>query len=625
MKARMSRYHFLGIVFGIGLAALLLDGLFFERLAFAPANRTSWDSHPWYNFEDQYRRLLKQRKAVPADHDYVLVVGSSIAKYSIQKQELEAAFRKITANRGRGITVELFSHAAMLPTDLSFYVNRIRALRPDLVVYLTGPADLDLERYAPPYEIAGVGTPSRPGFDDRAARVFVANRHPMRVFYPRAFAQHARADLDLEQYLRLSFHHSFYALRFQDAWRDPFAFNLKAGLLKKTGKPIVSYLNYQGVSIPEGLWREGHTISQFSFSLREFRAAHRQAGAPAVSDDPELVRLEIPGLLAGVPDFHLKIFATPSMQSPGVPQTEPTRYDPSGRGWQNVPLPPALSSIDLTAATTDDVWITIQLSHVGASVVLPDASPVIAVRENVLLPAAKNSPGFPGFPEYPGEFQDLDSDRTQLTRRLTVGRGLRLPGNFGRKRLPVNQAYVRLPAWEDWRVQGMNEAQYRADFAGRIEPTDWREPQHLAFRQLNQIRLAKYFTNWYDFQPHIQQVQDLTRFARAVTAPDPEGDARAFGARLLIVNNPENPLTLAAYENNAWYRGYVEYMQGLTAATGAPDHTNNDIHFADHRRRLPMNRFLDTHHLTYGGLQEMAPLYAAGIARALKSDQPDPL
>lgn len=638
-NARGGRRRFLGILAGIVLATLFLDGLVFGHLVFAPTNRTSWDSFPWYNFEMQYRRLLRERDAVPADHRYVLVVGSSIAKYSVQKRELEAALNG-------DVTVGVFSHAAMLPTDLSFYVDRIRSLRPDLVVYLTGPADLDLERYAPPTEITGAGSAARPGYDNAAAKTFVANRHPMRVFYPRDFARRAVLEdpdsaIPLEQALRLGFRESLYSLRFEDAWWDPLVFNLKAGSrLQSPGAPVRSYLNYLGVPVPEGLWREGHTISQFSFSLRRHRAAF---GSDARAR--ESIFVQIPGALSGVPGFHLKIFTSFVGGLPVQSERAATRFEPERGGWQAVPLPEVLADLELAPDSAADAIITVQLSHVMASVLRPDAPPVLAVREAPLLPGdadfaryaaalAENSHHEQDRAMAPDRmelelYRDAAIDRSSLAKRLTIGRGLRLPGNFGIERLPAGQAYKRRPAWEDWRLAAMNEAQYRADFAARIEPVDWREPRHLAFRQLNQIRLAKYYTNWYRFQPELQQLQDLARFARDVTAvrgqapiaasmttPDETTttDARAHRSRLLLVNNPENPLTLAAYDDNRWYRDYLEHMRGLASAGGP------SLSFADHRRRLPANQFLDTHHLSYGGLQAMAPVYAADILRALDDE-----
>ncbi|MEQ9364648.1 MAG: hypothetical protein RIF32_10410, partial [Leptospirales bacterium] len=407
-------------------------------------------------------------------------------------------------------------------------------------------------------------------------------------------------------------------------------------------------------------WREGHSISQFTFALRDQRAASTGSTAALATGQVDRIRLQIPGALAGVSGFHLKIFTTRPGRSAHA-ERRAIRFTPSRGGWQDVALPPELAAIDLSSKNAADVWITIQLSHVLASVPSPGAPPVLAVREAALLPGDGGFPTAAVLNSNQDRTATADQDPSALARRLTIGRGLRLtigrglrlPGNFGRDRLPVDQAYLRRPAWEDWRLEAMNEAEYSRDFAARIEPENWREPRHLAFRQLNQIRLAKYNTNWYEFRPHIQQVRDLERFARALIAGAEarpcvdrsqqnqargacggavyrEGQSEASKPRLLIINNPENPLTLAAYEDNAWYRGYVAHLRrlteneirapddgGSTPGSAAGSGPSRGVYFADHRRRLPANLFLDTHHLTYGGLRAMAPVYAAEIERVL--------
>ena len=253
---------------------------------------------------------------------------------------------------------------------------------------------------------------------------------------------------------------------------------------------------------------------------------------------------------------------------------------------------------EFAGLTGDDLYISVRLSHVQA---VPESieRPVLVADDfaRTLAPLCVSD-----------ACAQMPRDAVALSRALTVGRGLRLPADFGRARLPVDEAYVRYPAWEDLRLAAMtDEASYRADFLARIEPSDWRAPQHIAFRQLNQVRLAKYFTNWYEFDGGIQQAADLRRFAQQLTGQDGQTE----NPQLLILNNPENPLTLAAYENNDWYRGYIRFLSSL-----AQD-SQGRLFFADHRSQLPANAFLDTHHLTYDGMRTMAPVYARRIAEVL--------
>lgn len=60
-------------------------------------------------------------------------------------------------------------------------------------------------------------------------------------------------------------------------------------------------------------------------------------------------------------------------------------------------------------------------------------------------------------------------------------------------------------------------------------------------------------------------------------------------APVLLVNVPENPLSLARYGNSAWYSGYMSFLKGTAAC------------FSDESRLLGARYFYDTHHLSYDG------------------------
>jgi len=94
-------------------------------------------------------------------------------------------------------------------------------------------------------------------------------------------------------------------------------------------------------------------------------------------------------------------------------------------------------------------------------------------------------------------------------------------------------------------------------------------------------------------------VQGLARFVRAL---------RARGVRVVVVNAPENPLTLAKYSESGYYAGYLAFLREL----GGPD-------FLDASRLLPMQMFYDYHHLTHGGAAKMTALLE-GFLRG--KDQP---
>ncbi len=566
--------RFLGTICLIVAAVFAVDRAIYDALIFAPAHRGGWESFFWYTFE-YHARQLQSRRSENEGRPYILVVGSSISRYSVQQRQLE---RELRERHGLNARVEFFMHAAMVPTDLRYYAPRIRELRPDLVVYLTGPADLDLERYAAPYELSG----AEDGYIDRSAERFMAHRHPLLLFYPAAYARdhYGSRYVDFERFLSLNGRGLFAALRFRDEWWDPVYFNL----MRAGAAPLTRYLNYQGIPVPEGTWREGNSIGCFTFPM----SAVRRAGE---------LNLQVTKPLFAAGDFRIDFydlgdFATAAAQHEHLsdfedawrpdwvhdrdnvelksaalfpaklpkcapPAGEPVyTFTPKRAGWRSVPLPESL---------TEDRVIFARLNYVE------DIRSGKAVRVD-----APNDDRRPG-------------------------RGVRLPGNFGLASLPVDQHFVRRPAWEDRRLSLMNADRYAEDFQARIHPADWEAPEHLAFLQLNRIRLAKYLTNFHGFS-EIYEVRDLRKFVEGLSDD----------TRVLVVNNPENPLALLAYDDNGWYRGYQEYMREWAASSGGR------VRFADVHRALPANRFLDTHHLSYDGMLEMTPVYAELMAGALR-------
>ncbi|MCB1175140.1 MAG: hypothetical protein KDK39_16315, partial [Leptospiraceae bacterium] len=128
-----------------GVLVLGLDRLVYNKLIFLPANHSGWDSYRWFNFESNYRHLQQWRQRHPTDK-LVLFMGSSIARYATQIHISQALLNR------EDVKIGGFMHAAMMPVDMVGYLPRLRQLRPDLIVYLTNPADLDLERYTQPWQ-----------------------------------------------------------------------------------------------------------------------------------------------------------------------------------------------------------------------------------------------------------------------------------------------------------------------------------------------------------------------------------------------------------------------------------------------------------------------------------------
>ncbi len=518
------------------LAVGLLDRLVYNRLVFLPKPAVGWDQFPWYVFEYHLKKLESARDPRPL----VLIVGSSIAKYSVQKEGLEAEL----AARGTQARVEMVVHASMMPGDLRHYLPRLLALKPSAIVYITNPADLDLERYLHPWE---AGSP----YSDWAFRTFMALRHPMLLFYPSEFAWEQRGFLDFQEQIRLHLRGQSFALRFKSEWYDPLLFTFRAHR-----GDVKSYLNYQGIPIREGIWREGRTGGCFSLprSVLEKR--------------PLLVQTS--NALFDEPTFRVSIFsaAPPEKPAPG-PAAAPSspslcgegktaravgQVRPSAAGWRALPIP--------TLPAGD--WFTFVLSHVED-------------EEGKVLPVRAGDPAHRGF-------------------------GLRLPGHLGLESPPTNDYLVRRPSLEDVRLAALSDSEYEQDFHRRVHPDDWARPERGALHQFNRLRLAKLMLHWRAFEtiPPVREVESI-----AAALPP--------AVRLLIVNNPENPLTKESYDGSHWYAGYLDFFQKLERRP--------NIRFYDLRNSLPMQHFSDAHHLTYPGLLRMQSEYARIVAQSLARGQ----
>ncbi|MBE7440699.1 MAG: hypothetical protein HS115_19805 [Spirochaetales bacterium] len=63
-------------------------------------------------------------------------------------------------------------------------------------------------------------------------------------------------------------------------------------------------------------------------------------------------------------------------------------------------------------------------------------------------------------------------------------------------------------------------------------------------------------------------------------------------APVLVINVPENPLSLAAYGSSRWYSGFVDFLREGASC------------FADESQFLEARYFYDTHHLSYDGARK---------------------
>lgn len=496
------RFRSLMVALIIPVAVVVCDRLLFDRVLFSLSNPSGWDSFRWYNFESVFRDVERRRSS--DTRPLIIAVGSSIAQYSILPREMEN-------HLGGKYHVELISHAAMLPTDLLNYRKRIAALKPAAVVWTTNPVDLDLERLTPIWE-AG------PYRSQRTERNFVSRRIPARLYYPDSIMREPEIGAELTS--AYAVRTALYSARYpRDEWL-PFV-----QFVSDWNGPLKSYLNYQGIPIAGGIFREGFTGACFGLGEEvtgkeiwmEFPSALYSAG----------VRLVVRPLRGG------EIATCDSFSG--------TEMAPSRAGWQQITLPPGK--------------LEIRLTHV-----LVEGS----VKEMQSGPA----------------FQ---------------GRGVRLPGNLGRREPATQEVYLRRPNLEEARFESMSERELIQDYENRMNPPDWRLRPPLV--NMGTIRLSKTLVGYAGFV-ETRQMADMKHFITDLAADVP----------VLIVNQAEHPLSLDEYVWSQWYADYVGFIQAMKSSRVSV----LDLHDA-----LPMRELGDPHHLTFHGARHVQPMMADALLKLL--------
>lgn len=296
MKAR----RIAAFIFVLAAGTAILDRLLFNFALFAIPNPSGWDSFRWINFEYHFRRA---ERAAREDHrPLVLFVGSSVAQYSYGKETMEKLL-------GPDFRVDLLSHAAMMPTDLLHYRRRILAMRPAVIVYPVNTVDFDIERLTPPWE-AG------PLRSRKMEESYLSLRLPARMYYP---GSAARFESPPSNRSGLLLREALYSLRYpRDQWL-PFA---QFVLAWDTAGGMRSYLNYQGLPVEGGLFREGYTGRCFSFPASHFPDGRLHMETPA-----ELAAAGLAVTIGKAPDQ-------------GACPVSGVKFRASRTGWGSIPLPP---------------------------------------------------------------------------------------------------------------------------------------------------------------------------------------------------------------------------------------------------------------------------------------------
>jgi hypothetical protein len=179
--------------------------------------------------------------------------------------------------------------------------------------------------------------------------------------------------------------------------------------------------------------------------------------------------------------------------------------------------------------------------------------------------------------------------------------GVRLTQTFGLDLPAQNSQYNREERTEDLRYIGMSDSEYEEYFYFRLLADFHLRP---GIRYLVELANSKKKLANEDFAPilHFYYLKLISEEFAAKKIP------------LLIINNPENPISLDWYKNSNWYNGYLAYLSSLN---------NAFVGFIDLKENLPMQDFSDYHHFTYPGMVKMNHIYTQEIVKfsALKNEQ----
>lgn len=234
-------------IFGIVFAFLIflkgLDYLLMEKLYFLFPNEMEWDSSPWYNFLDYTKKI-----EFGEEETGVLAVGSSIALYSV--------LPSVINEKNEDFRLDLYSHVAMAPTDVHYYLDDIISKNPKLVVYVFNPADFQMEFVDLDKEKK---EEKEAQFDSGEWLRHFSWRHPARLIYPFAFAWDYFGDLRKNEIYRLWGKGFLYTNRYREFFWDPMD-----AYIERHYRRGRSYHIYTGSVPEEGIWQHGWTGKKFS-------------------------------------------------------------------------------------------------------------------------------------------------------------------------------------------------------------------------------------------------------------------------------------------------------------------------------------------------------------------------
>lgn len=177
--------------------------------------------------------------------------------------------------------------------------------------------------------------------------------------------------------------------------------------------------------------------------------------------------------------------------------------------------------------------------------------------------------------------------------------GVRLQQNFGYDSPPPEQHFQRPPRKEDFRYENMSFEEYKEYFFYRLFSHPEFRPGIVYFTSIYE---SKKWASLKEFTPN-PHYEYLLRWKNILENSN---------ISMIIINNPENPITLELYENSNWYKSQLEYLRKLQS---------KEIEFIDIRNLCKAQDFSDFHHFTYPAMKRMNAVYSNFILRKLREKE----
>jgi hypothetical protein len=240
------------IVFLLIASVSLFDYILFDKLYYLFPNELEWDTSHWYNFEHKRKTLTNFKD----NEKSVFITGSSVALYSALPKKMEM---DLNANSSDIYKVKFYSHVAMSPGDLNYYLDSMISKNPKMVMYITHPGDFQLDyfdiAYDPTLKVEKILEIS----ETRRIKDY-ASRYPAKLFYPFTYIlEHGIGEIGKEDFFSLLTKAILNINRTRLFFWDPI--NAYYERHFRNGR---SYHNYTGKIPLEGVWRKGWAPPKFT-------------------------------------------------------------------------------------------------------------------------------------------------------------------------------------------------------------------------------------------------------------------------------------------------------------------------------------------------------------------------